>query len=42
MTASVRYTLQQQNLFVKTTNTAIRAVPDANCNCNAAVPKPGA
>ena len=42
MTASVRYTLQQQTLFATYKSTAIRNVTPSKCNCIAVVIKTGA
>jgi hypothetical protein len=42
MTASVRYTLQQQNTFATCKSIVIRNATACGCNCNAALIKTGA
>jgi len=42
MTASVRYTLQQQNTFATYKSTAVRNAVVSKCICNAVTTKTGA
>jgi hypothetical protein len=42
MTASVRYTLQQQNTFATYKSAAVRNAIVSKCNCNAVITETGA